>query len=308
MQTHHPVAKSAVLALALLLGSLPLAARVVINEIAWAGTAASPSDEWIELYNRSDQPVDLAGWILTFGDATIHFDRAEDATVEFRRTTIEPGGFYLLERTDDTTVSDLEADLIFKGVLRNDGMDLRLIAPDGTIVDRVDAAESGWPAGTAAGGLPPYATMERADPDGTPAWRTNDGHHRSGLDADGQPLNGTPRAVNSATLVARHAPTVTWLGDPVSSDPVSGVVVVSWTAVDPDGDPNALRISLHLAGDDGAWVPIAENLANSGRYPWNTAVHPDGDYRLRIVATDPDGYTGSVESETFAIANAADVP
>jgi multidrug efflux pump subunit AcrB len=27
------------------------ALSVVINEVAWAGTAASSSDEWIELYN-----------------------------------------------------------------------------------------------------------------------------------------------------------------------------------------------------------------------------------------------------------------
>ncbi|MEA3238988.1 MAG: hypothetical protein U9Q94_04305 [Candidatus Bipolaricaulota bacterium] len=38
--------------------------RVIINEIAWAGTPASPADEWIELRNLGSIPVDLSGWSL----------------------------------------------------------------------------------------------------------------------------------------------------------------------------------------------------------------------------------------------------
>ena len=38
--------------------------KVIINEIAWAGTPASPSDEWIELRNLGTMPVDLSGWCL----------------------------------------------------------------------------------------------------------------------------------------------------------------------------------------------------------------------------------------------------
>ena len=43
---------------------------VVINEIAWGGTAASPSDEWIELYNTTDQAIALTGWSLVALDGT----------------------------------------------------------------------------------------------------------------------------------------------------------------------------------------------------------------------------------------------
>ena len=38
--------------------------RVIINEIAWAGTPASPADEWIELRNLGSSPVDLEGWTI----------------------------------------------------------------------------------------------------------------------------------------------------------------------------------------------------------------------------------------------------
>lgn len=41
------------------------APSVVINELAWAGSSMSSSDEWIELYNTGLEPVDISGWILT---------------------------------------------------------------------------------------------------------------------------------------------------------------------------------------------------------------------------------------------------
>jgi hypothetical protein len=37
---------------------------VIISEVAWAGTAADPRGEWIELRNLGASPVDLTGWIL----------------------------------------------------------------------------------------------------------------------------------------------------------------------------------------------------------------------------------------------------
>ncbi|NCP04703.1 MAG: lamin tail domain-containing protein, partial [Deltaproteobacteria bacterium] len=37
---------------------------VVITEVAWMGTSASSSDEWIELYNTTNARVNLDGWRL----------------------------------------------------------------------------------------------------------------------------------------------------------------------------------------------------------------------------------------------------
>ncbi len=36
--------------------------KVIISEVAWAGTPADPNAEWIELENLGDIPVDLTGW------------------------------------------------------------------------------------------------------------------------------------------------------------------------------------------------------------------------------------------------------
>jgi hypothetical protein len=43
---------------------------VVLSEIAWKGTTASSSDEWIELHNKTSCTVDLSGWTLCAADGT----------------------------------------------------------------------------------------------------------------------------------------------------------------------------------------------------------------------------------------------
>ena len=40
------------------------ATPIVVSEIAWAGTAAHGSDEWVELYNRTSRAISLSGWTL----------------------------------------------------------------------------------------------------------------------------------------------------------------------------------------------------------------------------------------------------
>jgi len=80
--------------------------RVVINEVAWAGTKVNPFDEWIELKNNTHQEVSLDGWKLVSESGTINI---------LLSGKIPPGGFYLLERTDDNTVSDISCDLIYRG-------------------------------------------------------------------------------------------------------------------------------------------------------------------------------------------------
>src|SRR5205823_582902 len=94
----------------------PGSATVVIDEVAWAGTAASSSDEWIELKNNSAIAVDLTGWTLTDGgDVDIALSGSLAAQ-----------SFFLLERTDDTTISDIAADQIYVGNLSNSGESLTL--------------------------------------------------------------------------------------------------------------------------------------------------------------------------------------
>jgi len=276
-----------------------LGADVAINEIAWSGTAASPSDEWIELYNTTDEAIDLSSWVLAFGETTI--DLSGEAN-----NVIDAGGYFLLERTDDETVSDVEADVLYTGSLSNDGATLELRDAAGEIVDLVDASEAGWPAGTPRDADLPFSSMERVDPTSEAAeWASNDGRTRNGADANGDPLNGTPGRENSARIVARAAPRVELVAPNEAEAVLSGVVVVEWSATDPDGPAEGLAISIELSLDGGeTWEVLVGNLANGGSYAWDTALHPDGDrVRLRVAAEDADGYRGAAESPVLTIRN-----
>jgi hypothetical protein len=262
--------------------------QVIINEIAWAGTAAGSSDEWIELRNATDRAVDLAGWTLQVGDAVIHLGEAGDSTLEVRRSIVDPGGYILLERTDDATVSDVEADVIYKGGLSNTGEDLILRNALGETVDSALFAEAGWPAGAASDGEPAYATMERLEtPSGDPAWQTClPSFAACGLDAEGNALAGTPRSENSTESYLAQAPQVNLIA-PAAGE-VRGTILVQWSAVDPDGDDARLRIAITLwEGEES--VVLGENLANSGSFAWDTTAHSDGPYGLMVTAEDPHG-------------------
>ncbi|WP_221568021.1 phospholipase D-like domain-containing protein [Alkalihalobacillus sp. TS-13] len=119
---------------------------VVISEIAWMGTTGSYNDEWIELYNPTANEISLEGWRLD----------AEDGTPSISLSgTIPANGYYLLERTDDSTVSDVEADLTYSGALGNSNEVLSLKDDSGTSVDSVDD----W----YAGDNDTKAAMERVD-------------------------------------------------------------------------------------------------------------------------------------------------
>lgn len=161
----------------------PAPSRVVINEIAWMGTAADANDEWLELYNAGDSAVDLSGWTL----------QAEDGTPKIALSgTIGANGYYLLERTDDTVISDIAADQIYSGAMGNAGEVLVLRDSTGTERDRVSA----WYAGNNT----TKASMERIDALADGSDPSNWADHVGaayGADADGNPINGTPGAKNS---------------------------------------------------------------------------------------------------------------
>lgn len=152
---------------------------VVINEIAWMGTTNSATDEWMELKNNTINSIDLSGWKIQSGDEKLKIDL---------RGTVLPGGFYLLERTDDTSVLSIKADLIYKGILTNSGMDLRLYDNLSNIVDEVNCS-SGWFGGDNA----TKQTLERTNSvdSGSNAtnWQTSQGP------------GGTPRAQNSPGII-----------------------------------------------------------------------------------------------------------
>jgi DNA uptake protein ComE-like DNA-binding protein len=167
---------------------------VVINEIAWMGTSASSTDEWIELYNNTNNTIDLTGWrlvSLTDNSPNIILDK-----------TISPFGFYLLERSSDNTISDISADQIYTGALNNNPCEiLVLYDKNNNIIDKTVCSGNNWPAGVAS---PNYVSMERINSqnsgDDISNWANNNKVIINGLDANGNQINGTPKSKNSVSL------------------------------------------------------------------------------------------------------------
>jgi len=152
--------------------------RLVINEIAWMGSAHSYADEWIELYNCSPYDISVEGWIL----------KARDGSPNIRLQGIVPSkGFYLLERTDDETLPDITADLIYSGALGNEGETLELYDNFENLVDEVSCS-SGW----FKGDNKSKKTMERKDVQkgetSAEGWQTS------------EIIGGTPKQKNSAPV------------------------------------------------------------------------------------------------------------
>ncbi|MBM3257718.1 MAG: hypothetical protein FJZ05_00675 [Candidatus Nealsonbacteria bacterium] len=182
--------------------------EVIINEISWMGTNSSSNDEWIELYNNTDSDIDLTDWqILKDGEEFIIISTSTANSLA--TTTILAHQYYLLESTDNNTISDIKADFIFKGNLRfnNDGNKLELKDRNSNLIDKVGCFRNkngdckAWFAGTTT---PAYISMERIDSSVSGAdsgnWGNNNLITHNGRDAGNNFINGTPRAENSLSV------------------------------------------------------------------------------------------------------------
>jgi hypothetical protein len=168
--------------------------KVVINEVAWSGTsAATPNDEWIELYNPSSLDVDITGWSLYGDDNTANKVGSPNITLKGK---IPAHGYFLLET--DEAATNFPSDQLYSagGDLLNSGERLYLKNGTGTLIDTANLDGGSWPAGSTS-----YASMERVA--GTNTWVTYAGTQPIAYDRNGGAIKGTPRSenwINSATI------------------------------------------------------------------------------------------------------------
>ena len=185
---------------------------VIINEIAWMGTDASGSDEWIELYNTTDAAIDISGWSIYGADTgvTLNFSDADGST-----TMIIPAKGYLIYANEQDNVNDPVTtsivDIWDATIGLNNSSPGQIILYDapnggGNEINRINQATGDWFAGDNTS----KKTMERLYPNvsGTDAanWATNDGITKNGFASDNSALNGTPKAQNSPLIVTSHTP------------------------------------------------------------------------------------------------------
>lgn len=251
---------------------------VLINEVAWAGTRASASHEWIELHNTLDHEIDLSGWRLTDGG---------DVSIALT-SRIPPHGYLLLERTSDRTVADIPADTIYRGSLRNSGERLQLLDSSGALVDSANGNGGRWPAGSSER----KASMERwGGDDRRGNWGTFTGYFGVGVDAEGGSIQGTPRQRNSLHF---PTPTPTW---------VPGRLVINEVLIRPHYDwegsggvttaDEFIEIYNHGPGSVLLRGWILDDISDSGSKP----------FPLPGVRVEPQGYAVFFRSKTHIALN-----
>lgn len=189
---------------------------ILINEVAWGGTAASADDEWIELYNPSSATITLTNWILKSASGSVNITLSG---------SLGAGGYFLLERDDNSTVSDVSANQLYTGALSDSGDVLTLLDASGNFVDTANGDGGVWPQGSALE-KDNYASMERRGitTDNDERWATNRGLPKNGYDAEGGPIYGTPKKANSTgvqptpTAVVPAVPTIPAVGRPIINE------------------------------------------------------------------------------------------
>ncbi len=111
-----------------------------------------------------------------------------------------------------------------------------------------------------------------------------------------------------------YSPNVSFI-QPQENEIISGTYNILWTANDIDQDPSTLDIKLEYRQKDvnfikaitrlltGDWVTLEESNNNDGIFTWDTNTVDNGDYELRVIATDDSLLTSTAYLNTITINN-----
>lgn len=113
---------------------------------------------------------------------------------------------------------------------------------------------------------------------------------------------------SSSTFEVDNAPFGHWITPPNMADPaptISGNFNISWSPVT-DSFDHAVNYSIYYSADNSSWTRIVANLSQSILYwEWITSTVADGQYLLKVVATDAFGaQSEDITALYFTIANA----
>ena len=136
------------------------------NAAALADPADGHFDDWFEIFNPNSAAVDLTGYTIT--------DNLTNAAARWpipAGTRIGPRGFLLVWADNDTTQNNTNSpDLHANFKLNQDGEEIGLFAPDGSLVDSVnfgaqtnDISQGRWPDGSPAIYFMPVPTPRSAN-------------------------------------------------------------------------------------------------------------------------------------------------
>jgi len=105
----------------------------IIGEINWAGSSYSSADEWLELWNNSDEPINLNGYkLLGVASTDLIFTDMH---------TIPPRGTFLISNyvdNDPKCAIATTTQLVTTSIsLSNSNLKIQLFSPNGTLIDSI---------------------------------------------------------------------------------------------------------------------------------------------------------------------------
>ncbi len=182
---------------------------VVISEIAWAGSAKSTADEWIEIANIGTATVDVSGWNLTGVGSSGAILSIPIGTILNAQSTYLIANYKM---GNSSSALNIEPNMVTTTVsIPNTALKVSLIDTTGSIVDSLD--DPGTPN---FGSSTTFSTMERNLYDLT--WRTA---NTSTNLLNGQ--LGTPGAIDYVVPVeAPLVPPLQQVQSPSSSRTING--------------------------------------------------------------------------------------
>lgn len=125
------------------------------------------------------------------------------------------------------------------------------------------------------------------------------------------PVPGAPPQSLTLPALGRRAASASTVSESVTTTPAmqfaKGYVGARWLASDPNGDSMLYTVEIRGAGET-QWKPLKDKVAEK-YLSWDSTAFPDGEYRLRVTASDSPGnppseaLAASVESDPFVIDN-----
>jgi hypothetical protein len=278
-----------------------IANHIVINEVyydvdsreACGPVEQDPQNEWIELYNPTENWVDISGWIIE-----------ENLSSGFipPSSLIPSGGFAIIAQDSSTwqfwNIPDkaikIELGEKIGNGLANDGDRVILKDRQGNIVDQMsyEGDTNVWnPAPPLNGEGNPYDLPDGhslgRDPDGFDTDKASDFKDFS------YPTPGGKTIIPRVMVFIPNGGELWFLGN---------TYAIEWLAIDPQGNDSLLSIDIWFSKDSGqTWFyKVAEGLLNTGIYNWATPL----DYnlvttqgRIKVVAKNPSGLIGWDKSD-----------
>jgi hypothetical protein len=249
--------------------------QVVINEIHYNGPDNTVREEFIELYNPGDAPVDLSQWRLRGG-----------VTYAFPINTLVPGHGFVVVAEDPQTVQARFGATAFgpwSGALNNDGETATLSDALDHVIDEVAfTTEFPWPIAANGAGASMQLVNPDLDNDLGSSWRS------------GTPP--TPGATN-VVFAANAAPNIRQVKHTPKSPTATNQVTITCKVTDPEGVASvSLRYQLVAPGQFlPATLPLTvAQLNNYNSVPLTNSPNPAFEAATNwiTIAMHDDGLNG----------------